>query len=166
MTGSTNLKRYNKVTVVSDQRDIQRNIQLQAKGGYPGITKEDIRQLACLGFQGDEADQAEPTPGDIKTMVKRIRQWKMSLGLAFLMRRSPDEVSTLLSHIGAMLDQADDPVSEPDFLTQGGQHDPNSIVNQLPPHEARARLANLYNKYGIPEWLGIHPKVEEGGSKK
>jgi hypothetical protein len=58
------------------------------------------------------------------------------------------------------LDCEDDAASKLAFLTQGSHNDPNSIVNQLTPQEARARLANLYDKYGIPEWLGIHPKVE------
>lgn len=163
MTGSTNLKCYHKVTVISEQKDIRRNVQLQARGGHPGITKEDIRQLARLGFQGDETGQAGPAlGGSPKTMVKRIRQWKMSLGPAFLMRRSPAEVSRLLSQADMKLDCEDCPAPELAFLTQGSQTDPNSIANQFTPQEARARLANLYDKYGIPEWLGIHPKVEEG----
>jgi hypothetical protein len=95
-------------------------------------------------------------------MVKRIRQWKMSLGPAFLMRRSPDEVSRLLSQADMKLDCEDCPASELPLLIQGSQNDPNSIVNQMTSDEARARLANLYDKYGIPEWLGIHPKVEAG----
>jgi hypothetical protein len=155
MTGSTNLKHYTKVTVISDQKDIHRSVHFKARQGHPGVTKEDIRQLARLGFQGNEA-------GSPKTMVKRVRQWKMGLGLAFLMRRSPDEISKLLSQANVKLDCEDCPVSTLTLLTQGSQSDPNSIVNQLTPHEARARLANLYDKYGIPEWLGIHPKVETG----
>ncbi|HEX9926292.1 MAG TPA: hypothetical protein VGD99_26785 [Anaerolineae bacterium] len=163
MTGSTDLKRYNKVTVINEKKDIRRSVQLQARQGHPGITKEDIRQLARLGFQGNEADQAGPAPGgSSKTMVKRIRQWKMSLGPAFLMRRSPDEVSRLLSQADLTLDCEDCPASELPLLIQGSQNDPNSIVNQMTSDEARARLANLYDKYGIPEWLGIHPKVEAG----
>ena len=161
MIDKDKLERFKKVTVSGEHRDIKRDVEIKAKKGQPGITKEDIRQIARLGYKATVEDRTKRRPiSKRQTVVKRIRQWKMGLSSAFLIRRPADETSALQRTTDAPSKPQKAQLEEVS-LDKGSKADPNSIVNQLTPGQAKERLAKLYDKYGIPRWIGIHPKVNK-----
>ncbi len=159
MIGKNKLERFKKVTIAGEHRAIERDVEIKARKGQPGITKEDVRQLARLGYKTTVEDRSKQKPiSGGQTVIKRIRQWKMGLGSAFLIRRPADKSSASL-RVANSPSKPQKAQSEEISLAKGSKIDPNSVVNQLTPGQAKKRLAKLYDKYGIPRWIGIHPEV-------
>ncbi len=128
MAGQGKPKRFKKVTVIGQHRDIERDVEVAARKGQPGITKEDVRQIARLGYRAVVKDGVERGPiNSRQTVVKRIRQWKMGLGCAFLTRRPVDETSALLGTTDIALEPRKAQLEEIS-LAKGSKTDPNSIV--------------------------------------
>ncbi len=161
MIDKDKLEGFRKVIITGEHRAIERDVEIKARKGRPGITKEDVRQLARLGYKAtiENRPKRKPISGS-QTVVKRIRQWKMGLGSAFLTRRPADKPSASPRAANAP-SKPQKAQSEEISLDKGSKTDPNSIVNQLTSGQAKKRLAKLYDKYGIPRWIGIHPEVNE-----
>ncbi len=161
MISKSKLERFKKVIIIGEHKAIERDVEIKARKGQPGITKEDVRQLARLGYKATIEDglRRKAISGS-QTVVKRIRQWKMGLGSAFLIRRPADKYSPRLRATNAP-SKPQKAQSAEISLDKGSKKDPNSIINQLTSGQAKKRLIRLYDKYGIPRWIGIHPKVNE-----